>query len=944
MIPGSSRYLHNIYVSLLSLAFSWLGASGAFGQDASIAGQVKDKETGEALIGVNVIVEGTTQGTSTDLNGRFRFNYAQGIHRLKVSAIGYNDLIVEDTRFSADEETFVVVQLVPSIESLEAVVVEARGDKANGNILLLERKNASLAVENIGARELSEKGFSDVESGLTNISGIAKASRGLFVRGLGDRYNNAYLNGLPLPSANPDKKVFELDLLPVSIVRNIDVTKFYNVDQFADVSGASIAIFTRAPLGEDFIQLHLGAGFNSQSTFKDFQTSRDGDFEYLGFSGGGRASPVAVDGRDFALRLPSEMGSPFQTGFDVAQIEAPLDHNWGLDLDKNWNIGSGRLGMVFSSSYRNAYRNDRGINDVLDANQAPINAFDRRRYLFETNLTSLVGFSYEKDERNTFNLNYIFSNNSENSYILSQGRTIDFDNVRRLRNRYLEKRLSTLQATSDHEIIASRLFLNWGASVSRAFTDEPDRRDLTFFALPGSDLGTINRNVAAENGRYFQEIDEQENNLFGELKYNFGKVRRGSTSDRWVFGYQFKEKARAIDFRTFTLINDGLATTDIDLSNLDELYSDANLLAGDFSYRDTNGGERQSRALRRIHGAYSYVQWSPVRGVEVIPGVRVESTDQTVFFRLLGTPLQNPFRTSVFDKINFLPSLNVKYAFKGNQLLRAGVSRTLTRPNFNELIPAPQVNENLQSVVGRPTLENSQIMNLDVRYEHFPGSGELFSVGIFYKHIDKPIEQVRSGENFISFFNVSSATVYGLEFGFQRRLSNIFESALFNDFIFDGNISLLATQVNTDPDNVEDPETRALLANVTNTSRGLQGASPYILNLALGYDRRLFRFSESSTLKLTYNISGRRIINVGTQQRGDEFELPYGRLNLIWKSEFVGGWSVGLSLSNLLNPRIEREQAAGPLATEGRITQSFREGRDIGISVSYRLNLNDRGR
>ncbi|MEM6830076.1 MAG: TonB-dependent receptor, partial [Bacteroidota bacterium] len=871
-----------------------------------ITGQVTDFFTGENIIGANVVIDGTTTGAATDVNGRFKFSFQEGSYTIKTSAIGYEDNLLENALLSSSGNTIIDIRLKPNVTELEGVTIEAEGDRTNSNVLLLSRKKAVFAVENIGAQALAEKGVTNVESGLTKISGISKASRGLFIRGLGDRYNNAYLNTLPLPSANPDKKVFELDLLPVTIVENIDVSKVYTVDRFADVSGASIAIHTRDPLAPDFIRIGLGFGINTQSTFKPFRSSRDGDVYYLGISGSGRQSPVDVGGSDFILAFPASESQPFRTGFDVATIQAPLDHRWTIDFGKTWQLKKAQLGIIFSGSNKNSYRSDQGMNDVLDAGQSPTTAFTRSRSRFETNVTSLLGIRYKQNEKYDINLRYLLVNNSENNVIVSQGQTIDFENLRRIRNRYLEKRLSVFQATINQTFLDDKLLLQWGGSTAGAFTDEPDRRDLTFFADPGSEVGTINRNVAAENGRYFQEIDERENNLFAELGYHFGKKSENTQPHQWVVGYQFKEKARELDFRTFTLVTTELNTEGIDLQRLDALFSDENFRSGLFSYRDTNGGERQSRALRKLSAAYSYLKITPFEHFEVVPGLRAEATNQTVFFRLLGTPLQNAFQTVPLDRVDILPSLNTRYKLSKDRYIRGGIARTLTRPNFNELVPAPQVNENLQSVVGRPTLENSLITNVDLKYERYPNPGELIALGVFYKHIDKPIEQVRSGENFISFFNVTEAKAYGLEIEIRKRLGTMFSPPLFDDFVVDGNISLLATEVNTNPDNITDIETQELLSNVTNGSRQLQGAAPFIVNVSLAYDRPIFESSEVSVFSLTYNHAGKRMINVGTQQRGDEFELAYGTLDFTGKNEFSNGWAVGFSVRNLLNPAIRR--------------------------------------
>lgn len=128
----------------------------------------------------------------------------------------------------------------------------------------MERQKATVAIENLGAKEMSVKGISNVQEGVKKITGISIASAGqLIVRGLGDRYSTTTLNGLPIASPNPDNKLIPLDLFPSSTVRNITVSKVYEAGTFADYSGAHIDISTKENTGKDFFSI----GFNTGGRF-----------------------------------------------------------------------------------------------------------------------------------------------------------------------------------------------------------------------------------------------------------------------------------------------------------------------------------------------------------------------------------------------------------------------------------------------------------------------------------------------------------------------------------------------------------------------------------------------------------------------------------------------------------------------------------------------------
>lgn len=922
------RYaLFNKYASWLILMVIALYANG---QSALFSGQVLDQATGEAIPGVHVVVPHADFGTYTNIEGLFSLEVTPGNYQLQFSAIGYETNLLNNLEITQGEVITLEVSLQEEEVMLQGVVVEAKADLSNQNILILERKRGAFAKESLSAEFLQELGVSQIEDGLTKISGISRTNNGLYIRGLGDRYNNVYFNGLPLPSANPSRKVIELDIIPADLVRNVDVSKIYRANQYSDVSGASIYIHSKAPTDGDFLKVGFGVGFNSQTTGKSIRVTRDSELNYLGINGSGRGAPVDINGSDFIARFNPEEGSGFQTGFDPISIAAPVAHNWNIQFGKTYDHKDQKFGVLFSSSFRNAYQKDSGLNLVLDAAQSPVNDFTRQRDTRTTSLNSFLGLQYQPVKNWTLDLNYLFINDSDNQFITSSGSTIDFESLRRVRNRYLEKRLNNLQLHSKLDIIPNQFRWQFKAGTGTAVTNEPDRRDLTFLTQAGENVGSINRNIAAENGRYFQELEERENSLQSDLTYQFDR-KNGKQPTELTLGYQFRDKGRSTDFRTFTLITGALATDNIDLNHVDQLFSHQNFQNGLFSYRDTNGGERQSRVLRTIHAGYLYYRFHLGSKLELIPGLRLEHTNQQVFFKLLGTPLEAPFQVQEFQAANLLTNLNGRYAFTETRYLRFGLSQTLTRPNFSELIPAPQVNENLQSTVGRPQLLNSKIWNVDLRYDVFPKPGELVSFGIFYKHIELPIEQVRSGENFISYFNVTSSDIAGIEIEWQKDLNPWIPGLSFS-----GNTSLLSASVNTDPSQIEDPETQNLLTNVTNNSRPLQGASPYLINLSVAYEHGWFR-GVKSDFHVHYHVFGKRVLNVGTQQRGDEFELAVHSLNLIWQHQTEKGFGFSIKALNVLNPKIERIQAAGPQVGSERITQSYRQGINFSASISWTL-------
>ena len=195
----------------------------------SITGKLTDKEyNDEPLAFANVLIKGTSTGATTDFDGLFTFeDLDAGTYVIVFSFVGYETQEIT-TEVTANKVTEINVPMAASSASLDEVVITTTTKRESETAILLEQKKAATTQTKIGAVELSKKGVSDVATGLTKATGISKESDKLYVRGLGDRYNTAYLNGLPIPSLNPKLKLLDLGIFPTKIVENLGIFKAYS--------------------------------------------------------------------------------------------------------------------------------------------------------------------------------------------------------------------------------------------------------------------------------------------------------------------------------------------------------------------------------------------------------------------------------------------------------------------------------------------------------------------------------------------------------------------------------------------------------------------------------------------------------------------------------------------------------------------------------------------
>lgn len=264
--------LGKIFFLILFLTLSVMAATAG-----TIKGTITDRQTKEPLTGATIQIAETRQGVIADLDGHYSIDVKPGNYTLLIRYVGYKDIRMDNIQ-AGNTEIVLNFEMESDAQTLGEVSVIAKKNLEGERALQMERQKATLAIENLGSKEMSIKGIGNVEEGVKKITGISIASAGqLIVRGLGDRYSTTTLNGLPIASPNPDNKLIPLDLFPSSTVQNITVSKVYDASAFADYSGAHIDISTKENITEDFfnISLNTGGKFNTLGKGR-FQMDRDG--------------------------------------------------------------------------------------------------------------------------------------------------------------------------------------------------------------------------------------------------------------------------------------------------------------------------------------------------------------------------------------------------------------------------------------------------------------------------------------------------------------------------------------------------------------------------------------------------------------------------------------------------------------------------------------------
>lgn len=271
--------------------------SNGLSQEKTITGIVKD-DTGETLISANILVVGTSTGTTTDFDGKFEIQLPADASEIEVSYIGYESKLVD-----VSEGNYFDILLNSSI-SLDEVVVTALGVKR-------DEKALGYSVQKLGAEQISTVKPTNITNALSGkISGVyitgsaagPTASANINIRGaaslLGNNQPLFVVNGMPITN---DLYSFDDGLNGSSTIDFGNAAQIVNPDDISSINvlkgpAASALYGARAADGVILIETKTGADaqgwgveVNNTTTFSTILKMPDYQNEF-GFGGGGKYS------------------------------------------------------------------------------------------------------------------------------------------------------------------------------------------------------------------------------------------------------------------------------------------------------------------------------------------------------------------------------------------------------------------------------------------------------------------------------------------------------------------------------------------------------------------------------------------------------------------------------------------------------------------------------
>ena len=845
-----------------------------------ISGTVSDSSSNESLIGAKITVKGESRGSVVDPNGTFSIdNLTNSYYELEVQYIGYVTQIIS---VNPIKDTLLNIKLVPTVQNINTVVVTARSNKETVAELVKLQSNSAVVMDGTNAETFKKTPDSKASDVFKRISGASvQDNKFVVIRGLSDRYNFALLNGSPLPSSESDKKAFSFDIFPSNMLDNLTVMKSGSPDLPGEFSGGVININTTEPKDKNYQSLQLNLGYNTITTFKNFNTYQGGGLDFLGLGSKDRGLPADIPRtQDFSLLNKSEkasLASLVNTTWTTQQRMALPTGNLQYSIGRSYK----KLSFSFAYNYQNVTNmNNLVRKDFEEQSGGVVQKMELRDSVFtQTILNSgMLNFLYKINKSNTIYFKNLYSINSEDKVNIRNGvRELDSDPRQWEKSTnfwYTQNNLLTNQLYGKHEIKESKL--NWNIGYSNVNRNIPNLRRIVYRKQSFLENDTTQQYVAViqQNGTIPTAAgnmfwsNSKENILSANYDYSipvkFNKVHNEIKLGGW---HQFRSReftSRNLGFSQYKP-NGSQFDSQLLLQSPEQIFSVQNmgLLSngkGGFKLEESTKVSDSYSASSFLNAGFLMTDTKIGEKIRVVGGLRIESYNQKFNYIEFGSNLEKRIDTTVVD---LLPSVNLIYSLSDKMKIRTSYYRTVSRPEFRELAPFNFYNFVLDNITsGNPNLKRATIDNFDVRWEMYPGKGQIISVSGFYKKFDNPIELINrtgtSGAPELYYTNVNKVTNIGAELEFRFNLGTFtkVESKLLDNITVYSNASIIKSVV----------DMSHFIGSGSN--RPLQGQSPYIINAGLFYTTPKKDF----TATISYNVIGQRIYIVGNVQEPSVWE------------------------------------------------------------------------
>ncbi len=951
--------MKKLHKNLWILLFVLTNIGFTYSQSGTIRGNLIDGNNGETIPFANILIAETGNGVSTDLDGKFSIDLPVGVYILKASYIGYADLSVSEIEVIDGQVTLVNLRLKEESEVLDEIVVSAKAIRTTEAALMTIQKKSPGLLDGISTQSIKRNGDSDVGSAIKRVTGVSVVGgKHVVVRGLGDRYSKTILNGLDVPGLDPDRNSVQLDIFPTNLVDNIIVYKSFTPNLPGDFTGGMVNIETKDFPESETFNISISAGYNPNMNLNnDYITYQGGGTDWLGFDDGTRGNPLNIkqeipertENKTLLTGLTRSFNPVMGTMREKSGINSAMSMSYGNQI----NTSKFDLGYTLSANYKNeseyyenaefgVYFKDQNDNSVFEL---PNDRSDKGQLGFNNVLWSTMAGVSLKTQQHKLSLSALHSQNGETraAFINSVRKEFGQAIVEKHNLEYTERSVTNLMLKGNHNFRNDGFQVDWKLSPTVSLMDEPDIRLTAYEINPDSGVFELNPSTAGLPTRTYRSLDEK--NYAGRIDFTKKLETESGTKHKLKFGFSsvYKDREFTIYDYNFALHKRGTFPLTGDPN---ELFLEENLwtpeedrgLFVDGAFEPSKSYE----ARQSIHATYLMNETVFKGGFKAIYGLRVEKADNWYSGRkqIVNNPETDLYDDrKVLDELSFLPSLSLVLPVidedEKTMNLRFSASRTLARPTFKEKSIAQIVDRiSGRTFIGNIDLLQTNVINLDIRWEYFMNGGEMISASTFYKSFDNPIEMTSydaTSPNSFTPRNVGDANLIGIEFEWRKNLE--FLGKAFSPFSFNANTTFVYSSVKMTENEYEGRLLTAREGEVIKNSRQMVGQSPYVINAGLTYLDAI----DGLEANVSYNVQGERLSIVGIGKVPDVFETPFHSLNLKVSKKLLSDQRLQISLSaqNVLDSN--KRKVYQSFNAQDQLFENFAPRRNFSIGLSYRF-------
>ena len=933
--------LNFIFILFTSLIYS---------QSGKVTGLIMDGEYDEPMAFANVIVKGSTIGTTTDFDGKYSLDLEPGEYTLTFSFVGYQTIEVSEVLIKSDEVEQVDVTL--STNTLDEIIITTTVRKNTESAVLDIQKKSAVMLDGLSSQGIKKAGASNIASAVKSVPGVSvQGGKYVYVRGLGDRYTKSILNGVDIPGLDPDRNTIQMDIFPTNILENIIVIKSAAAEYPADFTGGVVDIVTRDFPTKKETSFSIGSAYNSEMHFKnDFLIGPSEGTDFLGFDNNSRSRPINryqyIPGTFENYPLLTQLTSSFNPILQAERKTSKNNFNFGFTTGNQFLVGDNdKLGYQFSLSYRNEtsfYKNRVDNRLTKDPNNSSnYNLLTSRLSTGDEGenniiLSGLAGLVYKR-ENSKYKLNLLHIQNGEsvggyfNQEASQAGAGGGIEQYTKDVIQYTQRSVTNLLLNGQHNI-EKGWNVDWKISPTLATVLDKDHRTTAFQITQEGDAI-----IAPSSSGYPQRVwrDLFEFNLANQVNF----LKKYTLKDKpaklkFGGGMTYKFRDFELDYYIFTSTNpvvpNGQANNLLLTENIwtPETQAGTHLVFGNL-YQSANSYEGE----QRIYSGYFSNEFELIENLKSVVGIRTELF-QSYYTGQNQSGSQVFYNEKIIDNFDIYPSANLILSLNENSNLRSSFSKTTARPSFKEASRA-QIYDAISDrlFIGNLDLKPSYIDNLDMRYEIFGDKGDIIAFSGFYKTFKDPIELTffASAPNQLTARNLGSAKVYGAEFEIRKPLHIISDDV--KKWRFSLNASLIKSSLEMFEDEYNNRLNAARDGESISRTRDLQGQSPFLINSNIEFLNEETGFQYG----LFYNVQGRTLEVVGTGIVPDVYTVPFHSLNFNLKKflDNDGKSSISIKAKNILNSKKESVYESFNISDE--IWTSRMQGTEISIGYSLKF-------